>query len=116
VHGLNPQSSPNFARATWTANDNFWPTEQLRQIAPASRVFLYSYNSQVAHDVSKNGIEDHANNLLVRLSGKRAVTENAVGNATASGKLLLTILLREISGQSFSLPTVWGALSSSRRS
>jgi pimeloyl-ACP methyl ester carboxylesterase len=72
VHGLNPRSSPDFARATWThANENFWPKDQLSQALPNSRVLLFSYNSRVASDISTNGIHQHANNLLDRLSGKR---------------------------------------------
>lgn len=73
VHGLNPLSTPDFARATWThADGDFWPTQQLGQLVPGSRILLFSYNSQVAWGASTAGIKQHANNLLVRLAEERS--------------------------------------------
>jgi hypothetical protein len=57
---------------TWThKNGNFWPKTQLKSNAPEARILIYSYNSQVALDVSTSGIEDHAESLLDRLDGLR---------------------------------------------
>ena len=72
VHGLNPLSKTNFANATWThENGNFWPTNQLPKRVPSARILIFSYNSRVAWDTNENGIREHANNLLDRLSGAR---------------------------------------------
>ncbi|KAL9132774.1 MAG: hypothetical protein Q9175_006049 [Cornicularia normoerica] len=62
----------DFANATWThENGNFWPTKQLPKRIPSARILIFSYNSQVAWDTSENGIQEHADNLLDRLSGAR---------------------------------------------
>lgn len=75
VHGLNPLSKVDFANATWThENGNFWPAQQLPKRVPSARVLVFSYNSQVAWDSTENGIQEHANNLLDRLSGVRKST------------------------------------------
>lgn len=72
VHGLNPRSKPDFANATWThKNGNFWPSKQLPKRVPSARILVFSYNSKVARDTNENGIQEHANNLLDRLSGAR---------------------------------------------
>ncbi len=85
VHGLNPQSKADFANATWThENGNFWPTKQLPKRVPSARILVFSYNSQVAWDTSKNGIQKHANNLLDRLSGARESRHADVGTHTSS--------------------------------
>ena len=72
VHGLNPLSKAKFAESTWTYdNGNFWPVDLLPQRIPSARIHIFSYNSRVAWDTSTNGIQQHANNLLDRLSGAR---------------------------------------------
>lgn len=72
VHGLNPRSKPDFANATWThKNGNYWPSKQLPKRVPSARILVFSYNSKVARDTNENGIQEHANNLLDRLSGAR---------------------------------------------
>ena len=79
VHGLNPRSKKDFAKATWThKNGNFWPVQQLPQRIPSARILLFSYNSQVARDTNTNGIQEHANSLLDRLDGARGSTRDDV--------------------------------------
>ncbi len=76
VHGLNPKNAPNFAEQAWThANGTFWPKELLPQEIPQARVLLFGYNSNVALDVSHQGVKEHANTLLDRLVRKRDATE-----------------------------------------
>lgn len=85
IHGLNPQGKVDFANATWThRNKNFWPTKQLPKRIPSARILIFSYNSRVAKDASKNGIEEHANSLLDRLAGAREL-----GHADVDAKIYL---------------------------
>ena len=78
MHGLNPRSTPDFARSTWThENGNFWPADHLPARIESARILIFSYNSQAAWDANENGIQEHAENLLDRLSGRREITEHA---------------------------------------
>ncbi|KAH6706632.1 Alpha/Beta hydrolase protein [Leptodontidium sp. MPI-SDFR-AT-0119] len=72
VHGLNPVNSLDFAFQTWThPNGTFWPKDLLPKKIPNCRVLIFGYNSNVAFDVTQQGIKEHANTLLDRLSGNR---------------------------------------------
>jgi hypothetical protein len=76
VHGLNPLNTQDFAEKTWThANGTLWPRDILPSNVPECRILLFGYNSNVAFDVSNQGIKDHANTLLDRLGRNRKVTE-----------------------------------------
>ncbi|KAH0613051.1 uncharacterized protein H6S33_009431 [Morchella sextelata] len=78
VHGLNPLNTQDFAEKTWThANGALWPRDILPSNVPECRILLFGYNSNVAFDVSNQGIKDHANTLLDRLGRNRKVTENS---------------------------------------
>lgn len=59
---------------TWTApNGKMWLKDFLPIQLPKARIMLFGYNSQVAFNASVNGIDEHAQNLLNRLSQKRVV-------------------------------------------
>lgn len=78
VHGLNPFNTPNFAEKTWThENGTFWPKDILHNNVPNCRILLFGYNSNVAFDVSLQGIKDHATTLLDRFVRNRKATEVA---------------------------------------
>jgi hypothetical protein len=62
----------DFAFQTWThPNGTFWPKDLLPKKIPNCRVLIFGYNSNVAFDVTQQGIKEHANTLLDRLSGNR---------------------------------------------
>lgn len=72
VHGLNPLDRPNQARTTWTTGGRLWLKDFLPVRIPRSRVMLFGYNSNVAFGTSTAGLAEQADNLLNRLSSKRA--------------------------------------------
>ncbi|KAF8249410.1 hypothetical protein K440DRAFT_641411 [Wilcoxina mikolae CBS 423.85] len=79
VHGLNPINQKNYAFQAWTApNGILWPRDLLPHDVPDARVLLFSYNSNVAFNVSQEGVRDHANSLLERLTRNRNLTEHSI--------------------------------------
>ncbi|KAE9377690.1 hypothetical protein N431DRAFT_527699 [Stipitochalara longipes BDJ] len=76
VHGLNPRSSPEHSENTWTHENGttMWPKDLLPLKIPSARICIFTYNSNVAWEVSESGIRGHANSLLDLLQGLREET------------------------------------------
>ena len=78
VHGLNPlnrESTEDHAWNTWrkpgTADGNLWLKDNLPEVAPNARVFLYVYNSKPVFSASKERLVHQADDLLETLHLKR---------------------------------------------
>ena len=75
VHGLNPKNNPEHSDKTWThAGGTMWPRDLLPRKIPDARIMIFSYNSNVAWDVSEAGVRQHANLLLDLVQGIREDT------------------------------------------
>ena len=79
VHGMNPANVPNHAYRTWTHVDGtLWPRDLLPKASSfsASRVMLFSYNSNIALGSTNATIFDHASSLFSLLAERRAATKS----------------------------------------
>ena len=66
---------PEHSYTTWThASGTMWPRDLLPGKIPNARIMIFSYNSNVALDVSESGIRQHANSLLDLVQGIRTDT------------------------------------------
>jgi len=75
VHGLNPRGDPEHPEKTWThTSGTMWPRDLLPGKIPYARIMVFSYNSNVALDVSESGVPQHANSLLELVQGIREDT------------------------------------------
>ncbi|KAK6851858.1 hypothetical protein PG995_011983 [Apiospora arundinis] len=69
VHGLNFTGSDNHAVKTWAKGDRVWLRDDLPGRLPEpARVMLFAYNSSPAIGAGAIKLDDHARNLLQRLS------------------------------------------------
>jgi hypothetical protein len=86
VHGLNVSNQKNHAMMSWThQNGILWPRDLLPQDVPNARILVFGYNSNIMRNVSQEGIQDHATNLLDRLGRNRNATE-VCGSHVSPGK------------------------------
>jgi hypothetical protein len=51
-----------------------WPRDILPNRIPYARIMIFTYNSNVAFDVSESGVRQHANSLLDFVHGIREET------------------------------------------
>jgi hypothetical protein len=91
VHGLNPRSNPKHSEDTWTHENGttMWPKDLLPMKIPYARICIFTYNSNVAWEVSEAGIRGHANSLLDLLQGLREETV-AIRRSHVTGIVTLT--------------------------
>ncbi|KAI9768271.1 MAG: hypothetical protein M1839_004165 [Geoglossum umbratile] len=76
VHGLNPRNDPRHSENTWSHESGImWPRDILPNRIPYARIMIFTYNSNVAFDVSESGVRQHANSLLDLVHGIREETE-----------------------------------------
>jgi pimeloyl-ACP methyl ester carboxylesterase len=66
VHGLNPRGKDDEAHAfgTWTKDGRLWLRDDLKDLAPKARVFLYVYNSKLVFGGDKHNFVLMAKQLL----------------------------------------------------
>jgi hypothetical protein len=75
VHGLNPRGNARHSDETWSTESGLmWPRDLLPVKILYARVMIFSYNSNVAWEVSGAGIRQHANSLLDLVHGIREET------------------------------------------
>jgi hypothetical protein len=109
VHGLNPTGDPDHSEKTWTHESGTqWPRDLLPERIPHARILIFSYNSNVAWDVSEAGIRQHANTLLDLVQGEKKKTVRRLNEAVFTGSQML--ICSEFIFVSFDLhrPFPWG--------
>lgn len=102
VHGLNPfnrDSTEDHAWNTWrkpgTAKGDLWLRDQLPDVAPNARIFLYVYNSNPVFSASKERLVHQADDLLETLHLKR--TKEPTRRIIFVGHSLGGIVIKQVS-------------------
>ena len=75
IHGLNPWNNPDHAFDTWRKpkgiDGRLWLRDDLSNITPYVRIFLYKYNSNPVFRASKERFVLQANDLLETIYSDR---------------------------------------------
>ncbi|KAI5926246.1 hypothetical protein F4810DRAFT_586605 [Camillea tinctor] len=72
IHGLNPLDKQDHAEATWTSRDKLWLRDFLPLRFRRARIFIYSYNSNVAFQTGTAGVREQAEQVLNQVHTARS--------------------------------------------